>query len=182
MAASNEALIPEIVETPVEALRLVACPHPFSTTRIDLTLPAGGTLADLMRVAGLNPDGLYARVFVDDVLFDRVWWPYVTPDPGQFVTVRVIPTGGGGGGGGKDALRIVMMIAVVAIAIVAPYALAGSLGLGTGFLAAVGGPITGLAGVLIGAGLGIVGSLAINGLIPAPAPRRAELTEGHAHA
>ena len=39
-----DVLTPEIVDSP--SLRLVACPQPFSTSRIDLTLPAGGTLVD----------------------------------------------------------------------------------------------------------------------------------------
>lgn len=167
MAARNKVLIPEVVETPADSLRLVACKSPFSTQRIDLIVKAGGTLADIMRGAGLNP-ACHARVFVDDVLFEREWWPLVCPEAGQTVTVRVVPAGGGGGGG-KDTLRIVMMIAVVALAIYAPYGLA-ALGVEGMFVTTAGVTSLSLAGSLVGAAVGIIGSLAIGGSIPPARP------------
>lgn len=139
-------------------LRLVACPSPFSTRRIDLTLPAGGTIADMLAMAGVRP-GAHARVFVDDWLIPRAWWARVRPRPGRIVTVRVIPAGGDGGG--KNILSIVLLIAVAAVAIwvtagAAAHLLGAAFGTGTFGAAA------------LGAAVGIAGNLAIAALVPPP--------------
>lgn len=134
-----------------EALRIVACPRPFSVNRIDVQRPAGATVAGHMTSIGMDPRRIYARVFIDDRLIPQAEWQFARPEAGQLMTIRAIPTGGEGGeSGGKTALRILAQIAVAMAAVAAT---------------AVGGPIA-------GAAVMILGNLAINGLIPSPLPRR----------
>lgn len=147
-----------------DTVRVLARPHPFSEARIERRLPAGRTVGDHLRAIGLNPDRIFARVFINDRLIPSAEWEYARPTAGEFVTVRVIPTGGDGGGGGKDALRVVAMIAVVAAA---AWVSGGASGLMTGMFA--GGTVgAAVAGAAVGIGL----SLAMNAHIPAPLPRR----------
>lgn len=151
----------------MNAVHLIACPRPFSMQQIAREVPEGATIAALMRDIGLNPDPLFARVFIDDRLIHKAEWEYATPKAGQFVTVRVIPTGGGGGG--KDALRIVAMIGVV----IASIYTAGAAGAGLGTLLGVSAQ-TGSA--IAGAAVSIVGSLAIGALIPPAKPKLQDLS------
>lgn len=88
---------------------------------------------------------------------------------GDIVSFIYLPQGGGGGGG-KNTLRIVLM---VAIAIMAPYAVAayGAAG-GTMMGAALttsAGALTGT-GMAMAAGLTFAGNMLINALIPPPKP------------
>lgn len=159
------------VEMVPQSLRVIACPRPFSMDRVDLRLPAGGSVAELMQAAGIEPDRVYARVFLDDQLVEQAYWEHVRPKPGHTLTVRVIPTGGGGGGG-KDPLRIVLQIVVIAVAAWATAGIAGGLiaaGWGAGAAWAV--------GAAAGAAISIVGNLVVNALVPPPIPNAA-LTNG----
>ena len=152
--------------------RLIACPHVFSIEkgRIDVLRPAGGTVNDLIRSIGWTPDRLSARVFIDGEYVKDAAWEYTVPRAGQSVVVRAVPMGGEGG---KDTTRLVAMVAVMALAIAvsggafAPLAAAFGAG-GMGLLAA-----GSTYAVLAGAAVSIIGTLALNGLIPSPLPRRA---------
>lgn len=148
-------------------VHLVACPRPFSTAQIVRQVPAGATIAALMRDIGLNPDPIFARVFIDDRLILKAEWEYATPKAGQLVTMRVVPTGGGGGG--KDALRIVAMIGVVVASIFTAGAAGAAVGGLLGVSAATGGAIA-------GATVSIAGSLAIGALIPPAKPKLQDLS------
>lgn len=143
------------------AISLIACPRPFSVDRITTTIEAGTTIANALRAIGLKISGLHARVFIDDRLVPYAEWEYATPEAGQLVTVRVIPTGGGGG---KDGLRLIALLAVAALALAAPYAVAA--------FAPGWGLIGSWAGAALSATVAIAGSLAVNGRIPEPLPRR----------
>src|SRR4051812_13717487 len=101
-----------MTEVKGSSLRLIACPRPFSIDRIETTVEAGLSLADMMRQIGIDPDPVFARVFIDDQLIEKAYWERVRPKAGHIITVRVVPTGGPTG---KNALRIVAMIAVIAI-------------------------------------------------------------------
>lgn len=80
-------------------------------------------------------------------------WSYITK-PGDNLTICVVPTGGGGGG----LLNAVATVAVVIAAVVAAPVVAGAIG------------VTAAAGVMaVGAGLAMLGTLAVNALIPPPA-------------
>ena len=164
--------------TPVEkqrsALRIVACPRPFSVERLDFLETPGSTVAQLLGRCGLNPDRIHARVFLDDRLLPEAEWQTIMPSAGQILTIRVIPLGGGGGG--KDALRIVAMIAVVALAIYSGGALAGLAGLtevveGVTVLTTAGLVLS----AVVTAAVSIAGSLVINALIPPAAPKLSRL-------
>lgn len=141
---------------------VLAMPHFDPGERIEITVPTGRTIAEILRVA--LPD-----VAPDDLLRCRVvlvtpagaeaiepkFWGCVRPRPGVRVVIRVVP--------GKSALRSVLAI-VVSIAAVALGAMYG-LGLGT----ALG--FTGTTAQMVGAGLigmavTAIGTLAINALIP----------------
>jgi sulfur carrier protein ThiS len=135
------------VNQPTSLVHLVACPRPFSTAQIVRQVPEGSTIAELLRGIGLNPDPLFARVFIDDRLILKAEWEYATPKAGQLVTARVIPTGGGGGG--KDALRIVAQIGIMIAAMAAS-----------------------MVNPAFGALVMIGGTFLVNGLIPHPLPRR----------
>lgn len=151
-------------------VQLIACPKPFSTARIERAMPEGGTVADMLRAIGLNPDPLFARVFIDDRLVLKAEWEWTVPYAGQLVTVRVIPTEGGGG---KDALRIVAMIGVV---IASLYTAGGALGaflpeaLGMAFASGT------TASAVAGVGVSIAGSLAVGALIPPAKPKLQDLS------
>lgn len=93
-------------------------------------------------------------------------WCRVRPKPGVAVAVVALPRGGGGGrNGGKNVLVTVAAIAVLAAATAISGGLLGPAGLGLFGAAFAAG---GLGATLLGAGVGIVGSLAINALAPPP--------------
>ena len=87
--------------------------------------------------------------------------------PGDAVTARIIPAGGGGG---SNPLQIVAMVALVALAISAPFMI-GSIGgtaLSTGGFFA-GGTLT-AAGSALAGGIMIGGSMLMSAAFPAPKP------------
>lgn len=152
---------PSMIPEPRPELRVVACPRPFSVARTELTLAEGPTVAELLERVGIDPLRAAARVFIDDTFVPKRWWARVHPKAGRTVTVRVIPTGGGGS---KDVLRVVALIAIVAVSVflvqpeLAAVLAALDLGLSTSAIAGIAG---------IGAGLFTIGnSLSVNGLLP----------------
>ena len=125
-------------------------------------------IADL----GWDPATLNARVSIDGRVIERAQWQFVMPRAGASIVIRRIVTGGGGGGGGgKSTVTIVAMLAVVALAVAAPYLAPlianAAFGMGAGVVVAttVG---TGIGATLLTAGIGIGGMLAVNALIPPP--------------
>ncbi len=160
-------------------VRLIACKRPLSieTDRIDRMVLEGRTVAEHIRSIELDPDPLFARVFVDGQMVPKAEWEWTIPRAGQCVTVRVIPMGGDGGG--KMAVRIVAMLAVV----VTSFYTAG--------MAA--GPLSSLLGVTSSAGISAVGagiaasmtmaaSLAMNAKIPPPLPRLPQVSQSNPEA
>ena len=151
------------------SIRFIACPHIFSTEkgRVDVMRPVGGNVTDLLRSIGW-PHDMSARVFIDGRLIEQAQWEYCAPRAGQSVVARAVPTGGEGGG--KDVARLVAMVAVISLAM---YASGGGLGallpeaLAMAFAAGT------TAANVLAVTVSIVGVLALNGLIPAPLPRRA---------
>jgi hypothetical protein len=120
-------------------IQLTAAPHPFSSHRDRHVFVPGGSLADMLSAAGLCGAPSLV-VFVDDRLVTEAYGT-IYPPQGALISVRVLP-GSGGNGQYKNMYRIVAQIAVLAVATY------------------VGGPA--------GAFIGIMGSLAINALIPPP--------------
>ena len=164
----TRSLIPDI--------RVVAAPHPFTTERVDLCLPAGLTLTEM--IARVQPDPVLLRcahIYIDDWSIPRERWPFVRPRPGRTVTVRVVPQGGGGGGG-KNPLRTVLSIAVIA----ASFAFGGPLGAALGISETAGASL-GIAAGAIQAAVGgaiitAVGTLLINAIAPPPRPKLGQLS------
>jgi hypothetical protein len=152
-----------------ENIRIIACPHVFSTEngRIDRKVSTGGTVGEHLRAIGWQPESMSARVYIDGVLIPEAQWEYAVPRVGQSLVARAIPTGTGGG---KDVARIVAMLAVISLAM---YVSGGGLGailpeaLGMAFASGT------TAANVLAVATSIVGTLALNGLIPAPLPRRA---------
>jgi hypothetical protein len=161
-------------------LRLVACLNPFSTARSDVSLPAGGTILELLRAAGADAALIrHAHVAIDSWPIAREHWRVVRPKPGRLVTVRVVPGLGGGQGGGKSPLRIILSIAVLAASFVLGPALGAALGgavYGAGFgTATIFGLAAGPIFNAIGSGLiGLAGNLLVNAIAPPPRPRLAD--------
>lgn len=151
-------------------VRVVACPRPFSVQRVELVAPVGGTVADLVRACGVDPEIIHARVFVGDRFIPKPSWREVVPGAGDFLTIRVVPTGGGGGG--KDPLRIVLQIAVIATAAFTGVGLASLPGL-QGALGLAGAAALGVAGA---AGVTVIGNLAVTALIPPVATASGSVT------
>lgn len=130
--------------------------------RINLTLPEGLSLADIVQAAlpGLQAaDRPLARVTLvtpaGSAVIPAHLWHRVRPKPGVQVIIRLIP--------GKDALRSILSI-VVSIAAVA---------LGTVFGPAVGallGTSAAVGGALVTLGVNMLGSLLVNALIPPVKP------------
>lgn len=148
-------------------VRLIACKRPLSIEmdRIDRMVPEGRTVAQHIRSIELDPDPLFARVFVDGEMVPKAQWEYVIPRAGSSVTVRVIPMGGDGGG--KMAIRIVAMLAVV----VASFYTGGAAAPLSNFLGITSAAGIGAVGEGISAAVSMVGMLAINAEIPPPLPR-----------
>lgn len=143
-------------------VRFIARRRPLSSDRLETSFQPGVTIADMLNECGMDADLVAARVCIDDRVIESAVWEHVRPQAGQLVTVRVIPQGGGGQS--KDVLRIVAMVGVIALAIAAPYlaGVAGAAAFGVGTMG----------GAFLTAGIGIAGSLAMNGTIPQPLPRR----------
>lgn len=159
------------------SIRVVSCPHPFTTERACIEIPAGGTLADIMAL--VQGDALlrvYAHVFVDDCLIPFEAWARVKPKAGHRVTVRMIPHGGGGGGGGKNPLRTVLSIAIVAATMVFAAPLGAAFGLSSAPIIA--GSTASLASLVGGAIITVAGTLALNALVPPPKSSNTALARG----
>lgn len=139
--------------------RLVAAPHPFRADRVDLVVPDGLTIAEMLEIAQGDPILLaHAHVWIHDQYIPRHLWHRVRPKPHALVTVRVVPHGGGGGGS-KNPLRTLLTIAVVAAAaFVSGGALGGVFGAGT-------------FGAKIAAGVVLVaGNMLVNAIAPIRPP------------
>lgn len=144
----------------VGPVRVLGRPRPMEPARIDVELPAGGTVAEMLAASGVNP-GPFLRVFLGDVEVPRDAWSHVRPKPGRILRVTAVPAGGGQGSG-KTVARIVLTIAVIAAAVYTGGAAFGAAGV-------FGESAFGAAAVT--AGVGLAGTLLINALIPPPRPR-----------
>ncbi|MCM2431948.1 TipJ family phage tail tip protein [Agrobacterium rosae] len=130
--------------------------------RIDIAMPVGSTIADIVRAALpdlSSNDWHHCRVAIvserGSIIVAAEYWHSVRPREGVRVVIRIVP--------GKNALKSILSI-VVAIAAVAlgqfwAIPVASALGISTG-----------LAAGLIGLGVTVIGNLLINALIPPPKP------------
>ena len=116
-------LDPEVgTNEPSQGVRLVASPSPLASTEIDVQMPEGLTLGQMLDASGMDPRvAPWCHVAVDGNEIDPMWWDHVKPKAGRRVTVSVYPTGGGGEGDSNKTLRTVLQIVVYAAAAVLSY-------------------------------------------------------------
>lgn len=162
---TDELLEGELIEAVKPTIAYQA--HAFSQVTHFGQAVEGQTVA--ATVASLNfpadYDG-FVHVWLNDLPLNRDQWESTVPAAGQVVYVRVVPRGGGSG---KDILRTV---AIIAIAVVAWYyapVLAGYAAGSAGWAAASAAGFSSFATVAaISAGVTILGTMAVNALIPPP--------------
>lgn len=120
--------------------------------------PEGLTLAEIVAAEVPEARRGWVRIYLgDDPLpVPCELWPRVRPKAGTRVLLLLVPAGGGGGGG--KVLRSALMIGILAASLTIP----GAIGL------------SGTLGSVVGAGIGVAGSLAVNAIAPIPKPKMAE--------
>ena len=160
--------VTDIIKKP-EGVSVVAAPHPFKVERVNMVVPDNNSLDDILVLT--QPDAVlrtHAHIMLNGEIVPRSEWGSIYPRANDIVTIRVVPMGGGGGdGGGKNPLRIILTIAVVVVAIYAPYmipAIKNAAAIQLGFGATI--SATSLASGVIMA----VGMLAVNALVPPKTP------------
>lgn len=156
----------EPLAEPDNPFRVIACRSLCHERRDDAYFAPGLTIADCLRRLGWTPEHVQAaRVTINGQLVLDAEWLTAAPKAGQSVVVRVIPTGGGDGG-----KQVGQLIALVALTVAAAFVAGGGLApvLGAAFK-------SGLISYSAAAAISIGGSLALNGHIPPPLPRRVPL-------
>lgn len=146
---------------------LVAPQFDPGTGRIELAMPEGSTLAEIVAASlpGASPADLtQARVtLIDDhgmAEVDPRYWRSLRPKPGVRIVIRMIAAGDSL----RDVLTIVIAIAAVASGQIWGLQVGGLMGLGTGAVAAA------VGGAVVGLGVTVVGTLLVNALIPPVRP------------
>ncbi|MFA5715942.1 MAG: host specificity factor TipJ family phage tail protein, partial [Candidatus Paceibacterota bacterium] len=146
---------------------MTALVHPFKTERKRLEFDEGTTVKDMVLYA--QPDAYkirHAIVFINGRVIPKNIWGEHKPKSGELVEVRAFPIPhGGGGGGGKDILRVVLMIAVVALAMATGGAGLALMGFAPATIAAGGAWVTFAGAMWVGV-VSAIGMIAINALCP----------------
>lgn len=152
---------------PGDGARVIVRPSVLRDARVDVVVPSGLSIAEIVEVYA-RPHAPRGRLFVcvGGEPIASEWWPRLRVKSGAEIVIVGVP--------GRGAIRTVLaaVVAVVAL-VIAPYLAApiiGALGLTAGGIAA-----TAVVG-LIGAGLTLVGTLAINALFPIAKPQIDQLT------
>ncbi|NZD50548.1 host specificity factor TipJ family phage tail protein [Rhizobium leguminosarum] len=143
---------PEII-APGEMVDVYLRRSPLREQREHFEVPAGLSIDEIVSICGLEP--LRLHVSIGGHAIEQKNWHRVRVKPGVSVAIVKVP--------GKGALRMIAgLVVALAAAVFAPWLAGTVLGL-TGAAASV---ATGL----IGAGISIAGSLAINALFPVAKP------------
>ena len=143
---------------------MTAAVHPFKVDRKTFEFEEGVTVKDMIEKAQPDAKQLrHVRVFCAGNVIPREAWSRIKPKSGEIIEVRAFPVPRGGGGGGKDVARIVLTIAVIALAVATGGAAIAALGM-TGFAA------TFTSAVITGV-VATVGMMAVNALVPVRAPK-----------
>jgi hypothetical protein len=144
-----ENLIP-VEEKPI---RVVACPHPFRAAHEEYQFVPGMSLAEIL--AAVQPDILLRRrahVWVNDLYIKPEKWESTYPTWGAEISIRVVP----GGPVGRIIGSIFIAIAAIAAIALQQYWAIPLFGKTFGPF------VAGLAAL----GVGIVGNMILNALIP----------------
>lgn len=161
-----------------DKIRMTAVLHPFKSEKKRLEFKEGVSVQEMLVQA--QPDAVKLRnavVFNHGRIIPRQSWASYFPKHGDLIEARAcaVPMGGGGGGGGKDVTRIVLTIAVVALAMATGGAALGLLGFSQATIAAGGAWVTFASAMYIGT-VTTIGMLAINALCPTKSPEIASLS------
>ncbi len=153
------------VELLERAPNVVFCPHPLMPAqdrRLIFEVPRAGERLDayLVRVVGRLPEPCV--VTIGDRVVPRDWWHRVTVKPGTVVRVAAAVAGGDG----SDVGRIVLTIAIIALAAYTGGLAAGALGWAGGTAAMTAGQM--VAYYAASAAVMTVGMMAVNALMPLP--------------
>ena len=115
-----------------DVVTVVAKPHMFRSDLIVKHIPYGKRVSEIIDDMDLESPSLQARVLIDETVIEKAYWHRVKPKAGHRLTIRVFPQGGAGGAAGgpgmKDLYRMVAMLGVLAMAVAAPFLVAGLLG------------------------------------------------------
>jgi len=134
---------------------------PLRQQREHVRVPAGLSIAEIIEHCGIEPSRLYVTINGHSIEFKN--WARVRVKPGATVSIVKVP--------GKGALRSILgLVVAIAAAIFAPMLAAPLIG---GLSAGAASAVTGL----IGAGITIAGSLAINALFPVAKPQQNQQAE-----
>jgi hypothetical protein len=138
-----------------QTFHVVAKPHPFDCETVICQFRHGLTIAEALGEHASHS----AQVILGGVEVPRELWSKVRPRIGMPVEVILYPQGGNGG----KVLRIVAIVALM-------YLTAGA---SAGLFATAGGMFAAgsTSAAVLAAGISIVGSMAINALIPPPSPK-----------
>jgi Putative phage tail protein len=139
----------------MESLTQVKVKHRVFEDAVHLTIPPGASIREIIDQAQI-PEAAMPNIVVlnhGSVVGD---WEYITKDADN-LAICVVPQGGRGGG--KGILGAIAMIAVAAFAWWAAPFVAGAIGFGGSALATS----------IIGAGITMIGGMAMNALIKPPA-------------
>ncbi|CAN7331993.1 host specificity factor TipJ family phage tail protein [Pseudoxanthomonas sp. LjRoot143] len=141
------------------AATLIARPHPFCQRPAIAQVRAGRTLRQILDEAMDGaPLPATLRVDVNGIEVPRAWWGRLKPKPGTQIHCTVMPAGGGG----NKILRAVLMVVIIVVAwYVAPLILAAMPGLAA----------AGVTSAMIASGLTMLGTMALNALVPPPKPK-----------
>ena len=156
-----------------QQINLIWHPHPVSLvsgrTQTVCNAKPGSTVREIALASGIDPHQPIV-ISVDDRLLLPAEWDTVCPDNGQIVNIHATVQGGGGGGGGSNAGMIVAMIAVVVIAIAAPYALAAMGVTGLTAVGAAGATTLTMYGAMVTGVMMVAGSMLVNSMFAASSP------------
>ena len=130
---------------------IVAKPHPFDCETVYCEAKAGMTIAQMLGEGASQT----ASISIDGYDIPQKLWATVRPKAGRTIHIVLYPQGGGNGA------KWIRLVAIVVLMIAAPY------------LAPLLAPAGASAAVLAAytAGIVLVGTLAINALIPPPMPK-----------
>ena len=138
--------------------------HPFQQQAVFVQIEPGRTVMELVHEANL-PQTIWPNVRIahNSMMLSEDLWPEIVLEEDDRIEIFIVPMGSGG-----DSKSILRLVATIAVSIFAAWAApAVQFWLG-GSIAAAG---IGTATAVIAAGLTLIGTLAINALIPPPSAK-----------
>lgn len=134
---------------PQDLCTIVAKPHPFDCQTVYAQAKAGMTIAEMLGEGASQT----CSVSIDGYDVPQALWASVKPKAGHTIHIVLYPQGGGNGA------KWIRLVAMVVLMIAAPY-------LAPYLATAFGGSVAVWTGVVM-----MVGTLAINALVPPPTPK-----------